>query len=425
VNDIMRLLSRYPVHRWAVPTVNDNPDKCQRFMMASQFTRLAMFDDPYDFRTVVITGSNGKGSTGSILSRFLVKSGYRVGGISSPAIRDDSTDMVKVNGRPIPSDRFLDGLRRAERQLAPIDDTGELTHYMLICVAAVEYFRELGVDFVVAETAIGGMYDPTVPFEPDLCLFTNVTEEHQDVLGRTVTDIARHKSRIIGPGSTVILGEEITDEAAAVISSFAQQQCALVVRMGQREAIPTSTISDSSDIKILNGSRSCPEYQHPNLRLAAEAFSYLGVLRGRRLVIDLDESTHELFPENRFEFRQRNGVLYLFDSAHNEDGYRKLSRSLARCLGTTELMYIHGYARRELLESFRRIVRPERVEYVSGFHARVPLVDGFADLSSIDFNAIEAQMRNGVIVVVGTFLSPKVKAILFPENEDTHGTVQR
>ena len=421
MDDITRLLARYPVHRWTVPMVSDGPEKCRLFMLASQFTRHVMFDEPYTFRTVIITGSNGKGSTGSALSALLKESGYRVGTISSPALRDNSTDMIKVNGQPIPPSRFLAGLHRAERHLAPIGDTGQLTHYMLICAAAVGYFRELNVDYFVAETAIGGLYDPTVPFEPDLCLFTTVTEEHQDVLGSTVTDIAKHKSRIIGPGSIVILGEEITDEAAAIISSFAhQQKDARVVRVDRDKAISTGMIYDSPRIKIINGERFCPDYQHPNLRLAAEAFTRLDTSRGRALVIDLDKPPQNIFPENRFEFRQRNGVTYLFDSAHNEDGYRKLARSLSRCLGAKELMFFHGYARAETLEYFGRIMRPKQVEYVSGFHARVPLVDGYADLACVDFDAVEGRMRDGVIVVVGSFLSPKVKEILFPEVEENN-----
>lgn len=415
MSEIAALLARFPNHRATVPTVRDGREKHQAFMAASQFTRHVIFDRPYTFHTIVITGSNGKGSTASILSTLLTKLNRQVGTISSPAVRDDCTDMVRVNGEAIAPRQFLAHLRDAEAKLERFSHRTELTHYMVICVAAYSYFRERNVDFVVAETAIGGRGDPTVPFTPDVCVFTNVTREHQDVLGMGLDEIAGHKSRIIGPTSRVLLGEEITEDVAAVVSSYASALGASVTRVAGALETPTGLVVDRKGVRVFNGEKLCPGYQHPNLRLAVEAFLALGFGGEDEISVDLDDPPPGMFPENRFEFKSRNGRLYLFDSAHNEDGYLKLGQSLAQRFKQRELSFFLGVTTQEALDSFRRIMRPDCVTYVSGYHPRALAQDGFVDLRSVDFDAEERRIGDGIIVVCGMFLAAKAKAMLFPE----------
>lgn len=412
MNEITTFLIPYSNHRWTVPLANSSTAKKQRFMAASQLTRRKIFEPPYSFRTAIITGSNGKGSTASILARLLMESGADVGVISSPAMHDDCTDMVSVNGNNVSRKRLLAGLIEAKSKLSALSGDPELTHYMLLCVAAYDYFRELDVDYVVAETAIGGLYDPTVPLAPDICMFTNVSEEHTDVLGDSLEKIARHKSYIIGPRSHAILGEEITDEVADAISLRAHAQRATVTRVSATLSGQRGVIWEDAASTIVDGGF-CPEYQHPNLRLAAKAYCVLRETGQEPIFVDLVSMGPRLFPPNRFELRERNGVQYLFDSAHNADGYRKLSRSLARYFNPDELSFLHGAASDHLLRSFRGVLQPRKVTYVSGYHQRVPLEEGFTDLYQVDFEAIEREPDTSVIVILGMFLPPKVKQLLF------------
>lgn len=416
LDKITDLLAAYPKHYATVPTAKDGLTKRRIFSEASDFTRKIIFTDPYDFKTVIITGTNGKGSTGSIISMLLNKAGLKTGVISSPAMNDDCTDMIKINGQPISADELYAQLRLAENSLLPIKTNPALTHYMPICVAAYNYFRDQQVDIVVAETAIGGLYDPTVPFNPDVCVFTNITREHEDVLGDTFAKVARHKSRIIGKGSSVILGEEITEEIATTISSYAFRQNASITKVDAALATSTGIICDRENVKIFNGDLLCPNYQHPNLRLAAETFLGLKLPQKNAIHIDLDNPPAGIFPENRFEFRKRNGVTYLFDSAHNEDSYLKLAKSLEGRFDPQKLHFFKGASTDESLEEFRKILNPHKVTYVSGYHPRVFAREGFIDLVDIDFENCERDIGDGVIVICGIFLAPKVKAALFPED---------
>ncbi len=416
MSDIQQLLAPYPRHYATVPSARDFVEGRREFNAASQFTRHTIFEKPYDFKTVVITGTNGKGSTGSILTKMCIQSGLRVGTISSPAMREDCTDMIKVNGSSIAPEKLLANLHDALFKLEPIRNNPKLTHYMPICIAAYDYFRERKVDVVIAETAIGGLHDPTVPFKSDVCLFTNITADHEDVLGNTFNQVARHKSRIIGVGSTVILGEQITDELAGTISRYARRKTAEVKRVDVEKLTSTGLVYDQDDIKITGQGIYCPKYQHPNLRLAAEAFFNLGLPNRKAISLDLNQASVDgLFPENRYELRVRNGVRYLFDSAHNTGSYEQLTASLAEHFDWNNLYFFKGASTQNSLDEFQRIVQPRHVVYVSGYHGRVIKQDGFVDLADINFREVEDQLGSDkIIVICGIFLSPKVKEILFP-----------
>lgn len=417
MNRVQELLSSYPKHYATVPTSKDFVDGRRGFYAASQFTRNVIFNEPYTFNTVIITGTNGKGSTGSILSHMCHQSGLKVGTISSPAMREDCTDMIKINGIPILPDDLLTNLHDAVTKLEPIAHNQKLTHYMPICVAAYNYFKEEGVNIVIAETAIGGLHDPTVPFKPDICLFTNITSDHEDVLGGTFNQVARHKSRIIGMNSTVILSEQITDEIAGVISGYAKRKNADIIRVDGGETQPSGIVYEKQGIKIIGGSVHCPKYQYPNLRLAAEAFANIQGRQKNDISIDLNGPPVDgLFPENRYEFRVRNGVRYLFDSAHNTDSYKKLAASLAEHFDLDDLYFFKGASDQHSLDEFRNILRPQHVMYVSGYHERVIRQNNFVNLSDINFDEVENKIgADKIIVICGIFLAPKVKELLFSE----------
>jgi dihydrofolate synthase/folylpolyglutamate synthase len=405
MSDSRSLLDALPRHRWTVPTHEDPLSKHRAFRAVSDATRQLAFGRPYAFRTVTVTGTNGKGSTASVLSSLLNRSGRRAGVISSPALADDSSDMIKVDGTPIDGDTLHRYLLAAREAAAAIIDSPEFTHYMLLCLAAHEYFRDMEVDYVIGETAIGGLHDPTVPLASNLCLFTNVTMEHLDVLGVSIPQIARHKSRIITPGSHVILGEEMTTEASAEVVRFARSRRSVVHSVSIPSGAP-HVIHRSERLSVEPGDGACPAYQHANIRLAAAAFEHLVPDVGQRIVIDASREREVLFPECRFEIRRMREVTYVFDSAHNTDGYEKLRDSLSQAFPHNALSLYHGPLD---WQDFDRVFADQRATFVSGYHFREPAEEGFPLLDECDLLAEEERMAGGVIVVCGMFLPAKFK----------------
>jgi folylpolyglutamate synthase/dihydropteroate synthase len=332
-------------------------------------------------------------------------------------MREDCTDMVRLNGHNIPASTLRDYLLGAEDLLYDLRSEQDFTHYMLICAAAYQFFTDTGVDFVVAETAIGGAYDPTVPLQPDICVFTNITHEHLDVLGPSLDHICRHKSRIIGPRSQVVLGEEIDHDQAALIAQYAGRKGALVHAMtaSMDGWVDHNVICDDGYIKFVDRDRYCPRYQHPNIRLATRVIQFTQHKFVAPIVFNVSERALDLFPPYRFEIRRRGAVTYVFDCAHNKDSYLKLHSSLMARFDRSELSYLRGAVNQASIDNFRRVFAPERVTYISGYHPRVIHRPGFVDIDELDFDEQERAFGTTVVVVCGIFLCPQVMKRLFPD----------
>jgi len=419
MSTVRSVLDRYPGHYQSVPRFSDHLAKKKRFLRAASQIRGFAFRGKQPYRTVIISGTNGKGSVANIAASLLMMAGFSVGTISSPAMTDNCTDMIKVNGVAIDVDVLLARLTEAERIIASSQvDRSLITHYMLLCIAAYRHFDLLKVDFVIAETAIGGLYDPTVPLRPDVCVFTNVRSDHLDVLGSSIEQRCQHKSRIIGQNSVVLFGEELGRLERQIIARYARRKNGLIVELDVdpiRNSSPRSrSIYSSSTLELHDDGGWTPSYQHPNLRLAAAIVEQLIHPISKKLSVDINACRSSLFPPFRFDIRERNAVRYLFDCAKNEDSYIKLRDSLYEFFEPQDLSYLKGAEDQASVDLFERIMRPERVIYISGYHPRVMHRPGFIDIHDLDFDSLEHTFATRIIVVCGMFLSPKIAEKIFP-----------
>lgn len=147
--------------------------------------------------TVLVAGSNGKGSTSALLAAMGTAAGYRTGHYTSPHL-ERVEERLQIDGRPIESAR-LGGL------LAEIVDTAERTagfpptYFEALTVAAFRWFAEEELDLAVVEVGLGGRLDATNLAEPILSLVTSISLEHREFLGDTLAAIAREKAGIFRP----------------------------------------------------------------------------------------------------------------------------------------------------------------------------------------------------------------------------------
>ncbi len=151
-----------------------------------------------------IAGTNGKGSTSSMLTRILVNEGYRVGTFTSPYVYRFNERMA-VNGEPIPND----DLARIIEIIKPLAESMQdpPTEFELITAAGFLYFYEQKCDIVVLECGMGGRLDSTnIIKKPLLSVITGIALDHTAFLGDTVEKIAVEKAGIIKDHSPVIYG---------------------------------------------------------------------------------------------------------------------------------------------------------------------------------------------------------------------------
>ena len=181
----------------------------------------------FNVPSVHIAGTNGKGSTTYYLSSVLKAANYKVGTFISPYFYKPN-EMIKINGVDIPDDKFNAIFDEYEKAFKKYD----LSEFEIETFIAFKYFMDEKCDICVIECGMGGEYDATNIFEPILSIITTVSLEHTDVLGRSLSEIAAHKSGIIYENIPVLLGK-IKDEALDTIADIAREKEAPINRIGE------------------------------------------------------------------------------------------------------------------------------------------------------------------------------------------------
>ncbi len=178
---------------------------------------LAYLADPHhDYPTIHVTGTNGKGSTTTLIAALLQRTGLRVGLYTSPDLHG-LNERIAINAAPIDDVDLTVVLSR----LADVESvTGiVLTRFEILTAAALLHFSDEGVDVAVIEVGLGGTWDATNVIDSSVAVLTNVDLDHTQVLGPTVGDIARDKVGIFRAGGRAIVGT-----TNAIVVSIARER---------------------------------------------------------------------------------------------------------------------------------------------------------------------------------------------------------
>ena len=178
----------------------------------------ALGDPQTRFHSILIAGTNGKGSTAATLAAILAAAGYRTGLYTSPHLTR-VTERIRVsepatdNLQPatffeIPEPDFARLYFRVDDAAQQLVSAGQLPHhpsyFETLTALAFLYFAEQRLDIAVLEVGLGGRLDATNIVEPILSVITDIALDHQDYLGSTITEIAREKAGILRPNGTLI-----------------------------------------------------------------------------------------------------------------------------------------------------------------------------------------------------------------------------
>jgi dihydrofolate synthase / folylpolyglutamate synthase len=161
------------------------------------------------FRALHVTGSKGKGSVAAMAARLLEETGRRTGLFTSPHLVS-YRERMRVNGRLVPRPEVVDGIARIEALADALQANGRIdrapTFFEVTTALAFDWFRGQKVTDAVVEVGIGGRLDATNVLDAPIGVITTIELEHTDVLGPTLSDIAREKAGIWHAGSRGIVG---------------------------------------------------------------------------------------------------------------------------------------------------------------------------------------------------------------------------
>ncbi len=308
----------------SLPTAGATDD----LSLAPMVELLALLGDPHQaYRTIHITGTNGKGSTAQYVASLLAITELSVGLYTSPNL-ERINERIVWDGRWI-ADEDLARIITLIREVLPLMKLRP-SRFELLTAAAFVHFAEVGAEVAVIEVGLLGRFDATNVIDADVAVITNIGKDHTDGVGDWEAKIAGEKAGIIKPESHVILGSAF-GELRPIIDAQPNsgvwelgsefEIVANELGVGGRVVSVTTPFGSYDEIFL-------PMFgEHQGVNLAT-ALGAVETFFGRSLDRDLvDSALAEIELPGRFEVISREPTVIL-DGGHNPDGLATVKQTL-------------------------------------------------------------------------------------------------
>jgi dihydrofolate synthase/folylpolyglutamate synthase len=299
---------------------------------------------------IQVAGTKGKGSTAAMIASILTRAGYKTGLYTSPHLHD-FTERIQVDRVPIAEGEFARLVELLKPEVEAVNEFGafgQLTTFELLTALAFAYFKERGVNFQVLETGLGGRLDATNVVKPGVCVITSISYDHTEVLGDTLTQIAREKAGIIKLGSTVVSSPQ-PPEAMAVIEGVCREWGVRLVKVGTDVTWERKAFSNEGQSFRLKGlkreySLSLPLLGEYQLENAATAVTAVEVLGERGVVVGAESIASGLMQVHWLGRLQvlRQEPWFIVDCAHNAYSAKRLAEALRQYFDFERAVLILG-----------------------------------------------------------------------------------
>lgn len=299
-----------------------------------------------DLRFIHVAGTNGKGSTASLIANILTGAGYKTGKYTSPAVFVYE-ERYCVNNRNITKKQFAEILTVVAEAADAMEQEGfgHPTVFEVETAVALLFFKEKACDYVVLECGMGGLLDATnIVTTTEVCVFASISMDHMQFLGDTLEAIARTKSGIIKQGSTVVCGVQKPSVTAVIEQAAAEKGCSFyAVDASKIRKVRCKTEGITYDYDTWHDVKTtlAGEYQTENVSLALEC---VRALRERGLTIS-DKAVYTGIATTGWSGRFTTiakSPLFIIDGAHNADAAEKLGKQIANHFTNKRIIYIMG-----------------------------------------------------------------------------------
>ena len=363
----------------------------REFDLAHMRTLAAALGNPQRrLQSVLIAGTNGKGSTAATLASIAQAAGYSTGLYTSPHLLCVN-ERMQINQEPISDAEFAVIYDRVESVANELVSRGELpwhpSFFEMLTAMMFEYFASAGVELAVLEVGMGGRLDATNIVDPCISVITDIDFDHQKFLGNTLPDIAREKAGILRPKGTVVLlpqhplvndtlGKAMMELNARAVSAVkhmpsltpgAEDFSASV--LGPRNRFPLTVMGE----RILVDSPLPGRHQLRNLALAITAAEELNHCGFHITPQHVEQGIRATRWPARFQVIPANDEFpeIVLDVAHNPAGAWALRSALSTFYEDRPLTIIFGAMRDKAIAEIADILFP-LAERVIATHAENP-----------------------------------------------------
>lgn len=328
------------------PELLTQPGAARRKFSLEQVRTLlhALGDPQLAFRSVLIAGTNGKGSTAATLASILTAAGLRTGLYTSPHL-ERPNERIRLDRAEISDDAFAALYFRVHDVAQQLVSSGGLpqdpSYFEILTAQAFLYFAEQKADIAVLEVGMGGRLDATNVVEPLLSIVTDISLDHMEWLGPTIAAIAREKAGILRAGGTLVtlpqhpeankvLGEVATELGSRAVSAVPYMPPAHGMVAG---SYPIDVLGETIEVNSPLGGA----HQHRNIALAIAAAAELAANHGLPITpAAIATGIHETRWPGRLERIARGPIDWILDVAHNPAGVWSLRSALRAALSEGE-----------------------------------------------------------------------------------------
>lgn len=283
---------------------------------------LRKVDFQYNIPSIHVAGTNGKGSTCNYINNIYISSGRKVGLFISPCYTS-IVDMIRVNNNFISID-FIEAIFKEYKKLF---DKFDLSSFEIITFIAFKYFIDQKVDLAVIECGMGGELDATNIFKPILSVITNISSEHTNFLGVSISEIALHKAGIIKNETPLLIGE-IEGDALDVIINKIKETKSKIYKVDHYHSLNLTNEGYSFTYRPFNEVK-IPSKSLTSVLDACLALEAINILNNEFPVDtnSIKEGLNKPTLDSRFNIIEGKPTIVI-DGAHNPDSIIKLRKDM-------------------------------------------------------------------------------------------------
>jgi len=389
------------------------------------------------FPSVLIAGTNGKGSTAATLASILRASGLKSGLYTSPHLIRIN-ERIRIGGEQISDEDFAQLHRDVDTVAEQLVAAGELpwhpSFFEMMTAIAFRYFARERVNVAVLEVGMGGRLDATNVVEPLISVIADISLDHQKYLGNTVSEIAREKAGIIRPGGAVVtlpqqpaandvIGNTILEMGATGISAV---QYVPPVSPASAEYHKAQTGRSQYPLEVMGkqilvDTPLVGRHQLRNVALAITAAEQVAKKGFTGITAEsIERGIRDTTWPGRFQIIEpkQGWPEIVLDVAHNPAGAWALRSSLSERYEDRPLIFVVGAMRDKAISEIAEILFPmaERVIATQPQNPRAAMpeeirqaaartgtdIECVAAVPAAIERAREAALPDGVIVVTGS-----------------------